>query len=305
MHLVLYFSSTYIAMAKTLVESLQRFENDLVVHAMTADKKSAEFAENSGFDSIELHQIQELINDPHRDEKTFAERLFTAGPRFLSEVLDKLPDGERVIYANSDIFFFKDPSLIWSEHPPFDVLLFPHHFSTVNRLRLQKYGQFNAGALAMVSSLKSREIVRSWAEQTAAWCWDRAEDGKYADQKYLETFHGFGSQVVASEDQRFNLGPWTNATESLVYEQCVFYHFHSARDVGDYWLLPHLQYLKLPTERERSMYQAYLQELFSVSQGDGVPGPRSNRSPLQVALMRFSAVLRPFGLLVPKPKHIS
>ena len=104
------------------------------------------------------------------------------------------------------------------------------------------------------------ERVRKWWEDRCIeWCYARAEDGKFGDQKYLDDWPDrFPDEIHALSDKELLLAPW-NATR-FPYGCSVCWHFHSLRlismeppgrlgiDCGDY---------PLPLVTRRYVYEQY------------------------------------------------
>ena len=123
--------------------------------------------------------------------------------------------------------------------------------------------------MAINNSANSQLVIANWAEKCEEWCYDSPLDGKYADQKYLESFSLWGPRVSESKDRRANLAPWTSGAKKSEYKECIFYHFHGLSTSRGRVILPHLQYLRLSKGFERAMHVVYLTELDRVEQSTG------------------------------------
>lgn len=258
---VLYFSEKYASRAALLGRSLKPFLNGGQIHAMVADQVANEIAVREGFTAYHMEKILQSRDFYDWDKKTFAEKLFTLGPTFTFDVIAGLPEGRRVLYLNSDIFFLRDPHVLWADQEGWDVKLFPHNYSFINRIRLKKFGEFNAGAIAITKSEESLKVIEKWANECASWCFDRAENGKYADQKYLEDFELWSSKVSKAKSKTMNLASWVSAPKDGDFLNCIFYHFHGLVSHGEYVVLPHIQYLRLSKKLEKNMHRDYLEKL--------------------------------------------
>jgi hypothetical protein len=83
-------------------------------------------------------------------------------------------------------------------------------------------------------------VLGRWREQCLEWCYDRAEDGKFADQGYLNSWPGLpGVRVLGHLG--VDLAPWNfmlydidvKADPPTVDGQpLVFYHFQGFHPVG-------------------------------------------------------------------------
>lgn len=205
------------------------------------------------------------------------EQIFTIGPTFLLSTLNTLPANAWLVYADSDIWF-QVPVQDYME--PFDhanVVISRHRHYWWNKKRLAKYGEFNVGVVAFRNNEEGRKVLQKWADACIEWCKDRPEGGKYADQKYLESFCDWGQGVLVDERIGANLGPWNasfkkikpaGATYSIGGERPLFFHMQGLRKIKDRWFLGHLNYLSLAGPKlKRNFYKPYL-ELLEKAQSD-------------------------------------
>lgn len=278
---VIYFSEQYASRAALLGRSLKPFLNGGKIHSMVTDELATEVALGEGFNVYQMAEIVQSRTFSDWDKKTFSEKLFTLGPTFTSQVLQTLPEGRRVLYLNSDIFFLRDPHGIWAGAEEWDVYLFPHHYSSINKMRLGKFGNLNAGAMAITKSKESLRVIERWADECASWCFDRAEQGKYADQKYLESFQLWSSKVSLATEKTMNLASWVSKAQNDDFQNCIFYHFHGLVGEGQSVFLPHIQYFRLAKRPEKKLHLDYLTALFKVEKELGVKAsfrPRNSLS---------------------------
>ena len=103
------------------------------------------------------------------------------------------------------------------------------------------------------------ELVRKWWEERCIeWCFNRFEDGKFGDQRYLDKWpQQFPNIVHILQDKELCLAPW-NASR-FPFGNAVFYHFHGLRitsknsvNTGGY---------TLPSPVLKYVYEPYLKDL--------------------------------------------
>ena len=116
-----------------------------------------------------------------------------------------------------------------------------------------------------------------WREQCIEWCYDRVEDGRFADQRYLDTWPDRFPGVVVLRHKGANLAPWNVSNYKIredrgrvwVDEQpLIFFHFHGLKKVNT-WLYGHnLAVYGVRRSRTvlRSIYAPYFANLLNVSQ---------------------------------------
>ncbi len=83
-----------------------------------------------------------------------------------------------------------------------------------------------------------RDAVDWWRARCLEWCYARAEEGKFGDQKYLDDWPERFRSVYVCARPGVGLAPWNVAShrldrrEGVVLaddEPVVFYHFHELR----------------------------------------------------------------------------
>jgi hypothetical protein len=211
-----------------------------------------------------------------RAERSRAEYFFTCTPALVNLVLDRAVDIDWVTYLDADMYFFGSPQHVFDEVEHGDVAIVPHRFP--DRLaQLAQYGTYNVAWVMFRSTPSGRECAAWWCKSCLDWCFDRPEDGRYADQGYLDQFEELFPTTVVIRDSGVNVAPWNlgRHTVSLVDEHLVadgsplvFYHFHGLRKRGD-WIYPSLATYKTrltPTVRDR-VYAPYISALTAIERG--------------------------------------
>jgi hypothetical protein len=165
-----------------------------------------------------------------------AEYCWTAKPSLCVHLLEQGLDV--VTYVDSDLLFFEDPRIVLGELCDSSIMILPHRFPPRWADWGKTDGAFNGAWLTFRRDHRALAALRWWRERCLEWCYDRREDGKYADQRYLddwpERFEGV--QVIAHPGA--GLAPWNARQYELERRQgvplvdgqrAVFYHYQSLR----------------------------------------------------------------------------
>ena len=203
----------YLPQLLSMIESFHRHTIVSRLAVVALDSDTASIIRELHFPRLDIYYIGELESDfplllEAKSNRTTSEYFFTltsAIPKFL---LKNYTDSKYVIYIDADLFFYDNPesSLVILKEGD-SVLLTPHNFAKKN-LELKVYGEFNTGFIAFRNSQEGSKIASWWLESCIDWCKDTVEDGKYADQKYLEYFSVIAPGVRVSRDFGLNMGPW-------------------------------------------------------------------------------------------------
>jgi hypothetical protein len=234
-------------------------------------------------------------------DRSYAERIFSLAPTFLLDHAGTVREGEWLVYCDSDLYFFVSLQSYLDQHAEANVVLAPHRHHWWNVGRLAKYGEFNVGLVAFRNNEQGLKALRYWANSCLEWCYDRAENGKYADQKYLEHFSSISDGVLVEKSVGANLAPWNSLLKRVftdyrgeVYvnqDRLVYFHAQGLKLKRGRWILGHLNYLSFAGPRlKRLVYRRYLDRIESWSRLPGVGAFGTSRVPT-TWIGRFSASL--------------
>jgi hypothetical protein len=116
------------------------------------------------------------------------------------------------------------------------------------------------------------ENVRKWWENRCLeWCFNRFEDGKFGDQKYLDDWDTrFCDQVHVLQDKELILAPW-NAIR-FPHGNSVIWHFQGLRIIiKRSGFKAFFGFYKIPKTTRVNIYQEYLKDLaYSINKLESV-----------------------------------
>jgi len=193
-----------------------------------------------------------------KPERTIGEYCWTLtpfAPRFVFEADSSV---ERVTYIDADLWFRKNPKSLFDELDSSgkQVLITDHAYAP-------EYDQSAAsGQYCVQFMIFKREfgqrVLKWWEDRCIEWCFNRIEDGKFGDQKYLDDWpERFGDVVHVLQDKELALAPW-NATR-FPYSNAIFYHFHGLRILSREQL--QIGQYSLPSALKQYVYKPYCDDL--------------------------------------------
>lgn len=210
---------------------------------------------------LNLSEIETETLKKLKEERTKGEYCWTLTPFVPKFVFDADESVKQVTYLDADVWFRKDPRPIFEEFSDSHktVLITDHAFAPENdksALAGQYCVQF------MTFRRGSSEIVRSWwQDRCVEWCFNRHEDGKFGDQKYLDDWPvRFADEVHVLVNKELILAPW-NATR-FPYGNSIVWHFHELRIMRRFnrWQVFLCGY-RLPPVVIQNIYEPYLKDL--------------------------------------------
>jgi len=221
------------------------------------------------FESDELKRV--------RPGRSSAEYCWTCTPHVIRFVIDTFGLAS-VTYLDADLYFYDRPSLLLEEmrQSGKSVLITEHRYSRQYE-HLIGAGIYCVQFLFVKADQQGLQVLQWWQDRCIEWCFDRLEDGKFGDQKYLDEWPKLFKGVHVMQHPGGGIAPWNVQRyrivmragkphlierESLQEFEMVFYHFHAIRfyDNGDM----ELGHYSLNREVKELLYRPYLQLLEAV-----------------------------------------
>jgi hypothetical protein len=199
------------------------------------------------------------------------EYYFTLSPILPLYVLRLANNIDIITYLDADLYFYSNPRQIYEELGANSILIIEHRFTKVLR-KFEKNGRFNVQYQSFRSDKQGVSCLENWREQCLEWCHDRSENGKYADQGYLNEWPDRYDKLVVSQLKGAGVAPWNVAQYEIDFnndgvtidgEPLVFYHFHSVRKLFNMIYTTEFGVYKLNKKQNNLifLYKQYLKEL--------------------------------------------
>ncbi len=234
-----YFDQNYLVRALTLYRSLARQAVPFRLWALCLDKRTFEALTALGIPEIRPCKLSELESADGqlleaKQDRTLVEYYFTCTPALPLYLLNEHPEIELITYLDADLYFFSDPSPIFEEMGDNAILIVGHRFPA--RLKnLERFGAYNVGFLSFRRDDEALRCLQWWRERCLEWCQDCVQDGRFADQAYLDRFPADFKRVWVLQNKGAGLGPWniagqplhtTNGRVLVGAAPVIFFHFH-------------------------------------------------------------------------------
>ena len=238
-HFVTLFDSHYVPQGLSLYKSLEAHAKPFRLWIVAMDNACAQALEKirpEFVNIIRLPEIETLRLIEAKRDRSVAEYCWTLTPFLPSAVFDRQPGLERVTYVDADLYFFENPAKLLDEFTASgkQVMITDHAFAPEHMTNLQ-YGRYCVQFMTFRNTEAGLKVLRWWQDRCAEWCYFRLEDGKFGDQKYLDSWPEiFGNEVHVLSQTHRTVAPWNVRHIKLQNGKVepVFYHFHSLRIVS-------------------------------------------------------------------------
>lgn len=299
-----YFDDGYLSRGTVMIESLLQHDSKAEVWVLALTPRVARELNDRFGESITVVPLPVLEScEPVllrlKRERSALEYIFTLTAPWTRYVMQQAGDrGGWVTYLDADLFFFSSTEPVFSEIEPASVAIVEHRYPATRR-GLSKYGTYNVGWVGFRNDEEGGRCLDWWAQACLQWCYDRVDEGRFADQGYLDQFTQHTDSLVVVSNPGVDLAPWnlgrhrvrTSAYGPLVDgHPVVCFHFHGVWKRGDRYFWKNSNYHAVTTRTIReSLFRPYLQALAAVEEDYGAGFVDSRQRGL---LPRFKTALK-------------
>lgn len=229
------FDSYYIHKGIALYLSLERVcDDDFTLYVMAFDEPSFEKLSSLGFKHMVVeYEGGDFLTDEIKrvkNERKRNEYCWTCGSNITYYFMSKYQT-DSMTYVDADMMFFSSPYKVFEELKPYSVGLSSHFADT------ELYGKFCVQFCYFKNDEKGMKALTWWKDSCLEWCYDRYEDGKFGDQRYLDMMPEKFEGVHEIENRGVGVAKWNMlqykflSNHHIVYQgvgyNVCFYHFHA------------------------------------------------------------------------------
>lgn len=275
------FDSNYLSRALVMYRSLENTQEDFVLYAVCFDDLAYQILLKLNLPHLVIISLEKFESpdlQAVKSQRSVGEYCWTCTPHVIRYVLDTYGLSE-VTYVDADLYFFDKPTVLLEEfhNSGASVLITPHRY-TPRYDQSETSGIYCVQFMSFKADTNGLKVLQWWQDRCIEWCYNRFEDGKFGDQKYLDDWTERFDGVHVLQHIGGGVAPW-NIQQYSLHEQdnhlyvdkspVVFYHYHAykyykdqSHDLGGYQLgenvipfiyRPYVEALKLATNRIRSV----------------------------------------------------
>lgn len=189
--------------------------------------------------NVKLVALEDYLrSDPKlstaRKNRTYQEFCWTSSSNFSRYILKRNPKSKHIVYLDSDLYFFSSPQPIFDLWGNDSTLIIPHNIVPWKKDKEKFVGKYNVGLVGFKNDKDGLKALHWWSDSCIEWCHLRYEEGKFADQMYLDYFEEKFNKVHILNHKGANLAPWNlrqyqitkKGKQILVDEdELIFFHF--------------------------------------------------------------------------------
>lgn len=269
-----YLDNRHLVYGLALYRSLVRCAGQpLTLFVLCLDNIAFDSLRNLGLPGVRLLHLSDLEHThpslaTARKNRSQIEYYFTLTPVLPCHLLAQNPEIELLAYVDADLYFYSALDPIYKELGSGSILIVPYRYAGGLT--------YNVGLLLFRNDKAGCACLNWWRERCVEWCYRRHENGKFADEGYLEDWPSRFRGVVVSQHKGIGFAPWNAAKSTLSVKDgtvfvdsdpLVFYHFGAVRMTRPYLLRHNLPYYRtrMTWALKKLVYAPYVRALRSAA----------------------------------------
>ena len=173
-----------------------------------------------------------------KPDRNPVEYCWTATPAVCLYAFAADPEIEQITYLDADVRFYSDPAPLFAEIGDAAIAIVPHRYAPDHVHAEAVNGTYNVEWVTFKRDSAGLEALNWWHGKCIEWCYQRVEDGKMGDQKYLDDWPERFDRAHVVQHPGAGLAPWNVSAHQLSDEggvpqvdgrPLIFYHYHSLR----------------------------------------------------------------------------
>ena len=260
-----------------MYDSLKRHCSNFHLYIIAFDDKAYTILNELALENITVISLKEFENEKLlavKPTRSRAEYCWTCTPSTILYIFDTYKV-ENCTYIDADLYFYSSPQVLFDEMNGRSVLITQHRF-TPKYDRSKIAGKYCVQFMTFKNNPDGLKVLNWWVDACLEWCYDKYEDGKFGDQKYLDDwtvrFKGIvhdlkhlGGGMAPWNIQQYDIDTTEKSKLSFINKSdktkfdAVFFHFHYVRFYENDWV--DLGWLQLDKSIIFNLYGSYLKEL--------------------------------------------
>ncbi len=236
------FNTTYLSRGLAMYHSLEQHCEDFHLYILAFDSHCFDLLTHMQLANASIIRLDKFENEKLlavKGGRTAGEYCWTCASSSIKYCIETF-DLDHCTYVDADLLFFSDPVVLVEEMGEKSVLITPHRYTPCYDQSATS-GVYCVQFMTFKNTTEGMEVLNWWVNACLEWCFNRCEDNKFGDQKYLDDWAERFMGVHVLQHLGGGVAPWniqqysfdgkskdilvkdlsTNATTTL-----VFYHYH-------------------------------------------------------------------------------
>ncbi len=281
LNFVTLFNSNYLSRGLVMYESLQKHCPDFHLYVVAFDDITFDYFQKfpqKNLTAISLAQFEDPKLLTIKSTRSAGEYCWTCTASTVLYCINTFKL-DHCVYVDADMCFYSNPQSLFDEWGNKSVLITEHRYTT-------EYDQSTISGIYCVQFVGFKndkdgiEALDYWRNSCIDWCYARAEDGKFGDQKYLDDWTTRFKNVHVLQHLGGGLAPWNMQQYDFRKENnkiigkerttgkefvAVFFHFHGLKIYKDLIASLTSETYEMNADALKLFYLPYLADLTRIS----------------------------------------
>lgn len=280
LNFVTLFDKNYMSRGIVLYNSLvENCSSKFSLYVLAMDEITAEYLINLHYENLIVITVADMkimypVLERLEKERTRGEFSWTLSSFSIQYAIRKF-NLDSCTYVDSDICFYNDPQILLNEMGEKSVLITEHNY-TPEYDQSATSGKFCVQFMYFKNNNDGNKVLEYWRSKCEEWCYNRMEEGKFGDQKYLDDWESrFENIVYNCRNIGCGVAPWNvqkydvsveneklYVTERItkVKRPIVFFHYHALAEIGNRkWCLSHY---RLAEPEKKYLFRPYIKKIY-------------------------------------------
>ena len=271
------FNTTYLSRGLAMYHSLEQNCPDFHLYIFAFDAHCYEVLSNMTLPKVSVISLEEFENEALlavKPGRTAQEYCWTSASSTIKYCIETF-NLDHCTYVDADLLFFSNPQILMDGMAEKSVLITEHRYTPCYDQSV-KSGIYCVQYMTFKNTEEGMEVLNYWVDSCLEWCFNRFEDGKFGDQKYLDNWTEQFSCVQVCAHLGAGVAPWNIQQYNFKSKSgkprgvelasgqefdLVFYHYHGfSYSVKNSYMLTHAVY-QLSRNQIKQIYRPYVAAL--------------------------------------------
>lgn len=224
------FNSSYLTRGLAMYESLKAHANNFHLFIFAFDEKAYQLLKKINLEFVTIISLAEFEDEELlkvKETRSIGEYCWTCTPSTIKYCIEKY-ELDNCTYLDADLYFYSDPAILSDEMENKSVLITEHRY-TPEYDQSEISGIYCVQFVTFKNDLNGMRVLNWWRDSCIEWCYAKAENGKFGDQKYLDDWTTRFEGIHVLRHLGGGVAPWNIQQYEMkdLQNDLIFYHFHN------------------------------------------------------------------------------
>jgi hypothetical protein len=273
------FNSAYLSRGLVLYESLRKHATGFHLYVFAFDEEVLRYFKEEKLPQLTVISLSEFEDNELlavKSKRSATEYCWTCTASTIRYCLDTF-QLEVCTYLDADMCFYANPQILIQEMGPDAVQITSHRYSAPYDQSAVS-GKYCVQFVTFRNTPAGRKILESWRNDCLEWCYARVEEGRFGDQKYLDTWGARFGSVNELRHLGGGLAPWNLQQYYFEHKngallgkekqtgkefEVIFFHFHGLKFYSNNLVSYTDTLYEVSSEVKHLFYKPYVLELLA------------------------------------------